>query len=140
MHREAEAGLAAAAARPTGRTRARRRLHVAAIIANVVLFAVGLWFEAHPRDRSDRWTAAGVAAVALANSAALSVPTRGRRGERAVLRLRRVALILNGLLLLSASVIVALASARGLPYAALHAVLLVPPLLTTLALVRLPRG
>jgi len=35
-----------------------------------------LYFQAHPRDRHDLWSAGGVAAVALVNSAALSVPTR----------------------------------------------------------------
>ena len=51
-----------------------------------------------------------------------------------------VALILNSLLLLSASVIVALAAQRALGYAAFHALLLVPPLVTILALRRYPQG
>jgi hypothetical protein len=56
-------------------------------------------------------------------------------------RLRRVALILNTLLLVSATLIVALATQRGLRYAAFHGVLLlVPPLVTILALRRYPHG
>jgi VanZ family protein len=122
------------------RTRARRLLRGAAVAANLALFGAGLYFEAHPRDRSDRWSAAAVAAVALINSAALSVPARDRRGERFVRRLRRVALILNTLLLASALVIVAIATQRGARYAAFHAVLAVPPLVTILALRRYPQG
>jgi hypothetical protein len=55
--------------------------------------------------------------------------------------LRRVALILNTLLLASATLIVALAALRNLRYAAFHgALLLVPPLVTLLALRRYPQG
>jgi hypothetical protein len=140
MHRDAAAAPGRDAERPTRRTRARRLLRLAAALANLALFAAGLYFEAHPRDRSDRWSAAAVAAVALINSAALSVPARDRRSERVVLRLRRVGLILNSLLVLSALVIVALASLRDLRYAALHLLLLVPPLVTILALRRYPQG
>jgi hypothetical protein len=82
-----------------------------------------------------------VAAVAVLNSAALSVPARNRRHESLLLRLRRVALILNTLLLALATLIVALATERGLRYATLHGVLLlVPPLVTILALRRYPQG
>jgi hypothetical protein len=81
-----------------------------------------------------------VAAVAVLNSAALSFPPHNRRGESALLRLRRVALILNTLLLVSATLILALTLERGLRYAALHGVLLVPPLVTMLALRRYPPG
>lgn len=141
MHRDALAPPPdREAGRKTTRTRARRLLRHAALIANAALFAAGLYFEAHPRDRSDRWSAAAVASVALINSAALSVPARDLRGERFVRRLRRVALILNSLLAASALAIVALASLRDLPYAALHLLLLVPPLVTILALRRYPQG
>ncbi len=123
------------------RLRVRRLLRLTAVLANLALFAAGLYFEAHPRDRSDRWSAAAVAAVAVLNSAALSVTAQGRRGASLVRRLRRVALILNTLLLASATLIVALAAQRGPGYAALHGVLLlVPPLVTILALRRYPHG
>ena len=126
---------------PSARTCARRVLRATAIVANLALFAAGLYFEAHPRDRGDRWSAAAVAAVAVLNSTALSVTVRGRRGEAVVRRLRRVAAILNALLLVTATLIVALATERGLRYAALHgALLLVPPLVTLLALRRYPQG
>lgn len=140
MHREAQTAPGGDAVHPTPRTRARRLLRFAAVLANVALFAAGLYFEAHPRDRSDRWSAAAVAAVALINSAALSVPARDRRGESFVRRLRRVALILNSLLALSALAIVTLAALRDMRYAALHLLLLVPPLVTILALRRYPQG
>jgi hypothetical protein len=140
MHTGADETLGREAERVSPRTRARRLLRGSAVLANLALFAAGLYFEAHPRDRSDRWSAAAVAAVAVLNSAALSVPTRGRRGEGLLLRLRRVALILNTLLLASATLIVALAALRDLRYAALHVLLLVPPLVTILALRRYPHG
>jgi len=139
MHRGADETPAREVARATPRTRARRLLRLTAVLANLVLFAAGLYFEAHPRDRSDRWSAAGVAAVAVLNSAALSVPLRGR-AESAVRRLRRVALILNALLLASATLIVALAALRDVRYAAFHGALLLPPLVTILALRRYPHG
>ena len=140
MHRGADTSSGARPERLSPRTRARRLLRGAALVANLALFAAGLYFEAHPRDRSDRWSAAAVAAVAVLNSAALSVPTRGRRGEGLVRRLRRVARILNTLLLASATLIVALAALRDLRYAAFHGLLLLPPLLTILALRRYPHG
>jgi hypothetical protein len=141
MHRGPDETFGREAERVSPRTRARRLLRGSAMLANLALFAAGLYFEAHPRDRSDRWSAAAVAAVAVLNSAALSVPARGQRGERLVRRLRRVALILNTLLLVSATLIVGLATQRGPRYAALHGVLLlVPPLVTILALRRYPQG
>jgi hypothetical protein len=141
MHRRADATPGRETERLSPRTRARRLLRGAAVLANLALFAAGLSFEAHPRDRSDRWSAAAVAAVAVLNSAALSVPARSRPAESLVRRLRRVALILNTLLLVSATLIVAIATQRGLRYAAFHAaLLLVPPLVTILALRRYPQG
>jgi len=125
----------------TSRTRARRRLRLLAVLLNVVLFGTGLYFQAHPRDRHDLWSAGGVAAVAIVNSAALSVPTRGRAGARFVVRLRRIALFANTLLLVTAAVIVALSPMRDWRHAVLHGVALaVPPLLTIVALRRLPHG
>ena len=83
------------------------------MLLNVVLFGAGLYFQAHPRDRHDLWSAGGVAAVAIVNSAALTVPTRGRAGAHFVARLRRIALFANTLLLATAAVIVrALGPAR----------------------------
>jgi len=125
----------------TSRTWARRRLRLLAVLLNVVLFGTGLYFQAHPRDRHDLWSAGGVAAVAIVNSAALSVPTRGRAGARFVVRLRRIALFANTLLLVTAAVIVALSAMRDWRHAVLHGVALaVPPLLTIVALRRLPHG
>ena len=125
----------------TSRTWARRRLRLLAVLLNVVLFGAGLYFQAHPRDRHDLWSAGGVAAVAIVNSAALSVPTRGRAGARFVVRLRRIALFANTLLLVTAAVIVALSAMRDWRHAVLHGVALaVPPLLTIVALRRLPHG
>ena len=105
MHREASPDRETPALTP--RTRARRRLRLLAVLLNVVLFGAGLYFQAHPRDRHDLWSAGGVAAVAIVNSAALSVPTRGRAGAHFVARLRRIALFANTLLLVTAAVIVA---------------------------------
>ena len=139
MHREASPDRETPAL--TLRTRARRRLRLLAVLLNVVLFGTGLYFQAHPRDRHDLWSAGGVAAVAIVNSAALSVPTRGRAGARFVARLRRIALFANALLLLAAAVIVALSAMRDWRHAVLHGVALaVPPLLTIVALRRLPHG
>ena len=125
----------------TPRTRARRRLRLVAVLLNVALFGAGLYFQAHPRDRHDLWSAGGVAAVAIVNSAALSVPTRGRAGGHFVARLRRIALFANTLLLVTAAVIVLLSALRDWRHAVLHGVALgVPPLLTILALRRYPHG
>jgi hypothetical protein len=139
MHREASPDRETTAL--TSRTWARRRLRLLAVLMNVVLFGTGLYFQAHPRDRHDLWSASGVAAVAIVNSAALSVPTRGRAGARFVVRLRRIALFANTLLLVTAAVIVALSAMRDWRHAVLHGVALaVPPLLTIVALRRLPHG
>jgi len=141
MHREASPDAESATASPTGRTRARRRLRLFAVLLNVVLFATGLYFQAHPRDRLDLWSAGGVAAVAIVNSAALTMPRRGPVGEHFVLRLRRIALLANTLLLLVAAVIVFLSALRDWRHAVLHGVALaVPPLLTVVALRRYPHG
>jgi hypothetical protein len=141
MHREASSSVEGAASPPTTRTRARRRLRLLAVLLNVVLFGTGLYFQAHPRDRADLWSASAVAAVAVVNSTALSVPTRGRAGARLVLRLRRIALLANTLLLLTAAVIVFLASLRDWRHALVQGVAFgVPPLLTIVALRRYPPG
>jgi hypothetical protein len=140
MHRQAgtSPGIRPAV---TARTRARRRLRLVAVLLNGVLFAAGLYFQAHPRDRHDLWAASGVAAVAVVNSASLTIPRRGQVGESFVLRLRRIALYANTLLLVAALVIVVLSALRDWRHAALHAAtLLVPPLLTIVALRRYPHG
>ncbi len=125
----------------TGRTRARRGLRLVAVMLNVVLFGAGLYFQAHPRDRRDLWTAGGVAGVAVLNSAALTVSRQGPAGTHLVDRLRRIALLANTILLAVAAVIVTLAALREWRYAVLHgAMLLVPPLLTLVALRRYPAG
>lgn len=125
----------------TARTRARRRLRLLAVLLNFALFGSGLYFQAHPRDRHDLWSAGGVEAVAIVNSAALTVPSRGRLGGSFVLRLRRIALFANTLLLTTAVVIVALSALRDWRHAVIHGVALgVPPLLTFVALRRYPHG
>ena len=141
MHREASPEGAADTRPETSRTRARRRLRLLAVLLNVALFAAGLYFQAHPRDRHDLWSAGGVAAVAIVNSASLTVPRRGAVSEHFVLRLRRIALLANTLLLAAASVIVLLSALRDWRHAVLHALTLaVPPLLTVIALRRYPQG
>ncbi len=116
----------------------RRGIVAIAVLLNVALFAVGVYFELHPRDRHDVWSAAGVAAVALLNSAALTVPPGGPVSVRFVARLRRIALIANSLLLLVALLIVTLEAFLEWRHAMLHGVaLVVPPLLTIVALRRL---
>jgi hypothetical protein len=141
MHREARPIGEGEAPLPTARTRARRRLRFLAVLLNIGLFGAGLYFQAHPRDRHDLWSAGGVAAVGIVNSAALSVPTRGRAGVRFVLRLRRIALLANTLLLATAAIIVALSALRDWRHAVVHGLALgVPPLLTFAALRRYPHG
>ena len=125
----------------TGRTRARRGLRLLAVLLNLALFGTGLYFQAHPRDRHDLWSAGGVVAVAIVNSVALTVPRKGPVGESFVTRLRRIALFANTLLLVAAAVIVALSALRDWRHALLHGVALgVPPLLTIVALRRYPHG
>lgn len=124
----------------TGRTRARRGLRLLAILMNFVLFAAGLYFQAHARDKRDLWTAGGVAGVAVLNSAALTVSREGATA-RLVGRLRRIALLANTILLAVAAAIVVLSTLRDWQYALLHGTMLfVPPLLTVLALRRYPHG
>jgi hypothetical protein len=120
MHRDASPERGAMVL--TARTRARRRLRLVAVLLNVALFGAGLYFQAHPRDRHDLWSAGGVAAVAVINSAALSVPTRDRAGAHFVARLRRIALFVNTLLLVTAAVIVLLSALRDWRHAVLHGV------------------
>ena len=141
MHREASPDVESATPSPTGRTLARRRLRLLAVLLNVGLFATGLYFQAHPRDRIDLWSAGGVAAVAIVNSASLTIPRRGAVSEHFVLRLRRIALLANTFLLATAVVIVFLSALRDWRHAVLHGLALaVPPLLTVVALRRYPHG
>jgi hypothetical protein len=111
------------------------------VLLNAVLFGAGLYFQANARDRHDVWSAGGVAAVAIVNSASLTVPRRGPASERFVRRLRRIALFANTLLLATAVVVVALSALRDWRHAVLPGVALaVPPLLTIVALRRYPHG
>jgi hypothetical protein len=141
MHREASSATGGAIPPPTARTRARRRLRSVAVLLNLALVGAGLYFQAHPRDRHDLWSAGGVVAVGIVNSAALTVPSRGPLGGSFVLRLRRIALLANTLLLTTAVVIVFLSALRDWRHALIHGVALgVPPLLTFVALRRYPHG
>jgi len=141
MHCEASPAVGGEALPLTGRTRARRRLRLVAVLLNLALFGAGLYFQAHPRDRVDLWAAGGVAVVALVNSAALTVSRRGPAGGSFVARLRRIAFFANTLLLAAAFVIVALSALRDWRHAVLHGVMLLfPPLITIVALSRYPRG
>lgn len=103
---------------------------------------MGVWFELHPRDREDAWSAAGVAAVAVLNSAALTVPaSEGGASPRLIRRLRRVARIANVLLFLVAVVIVVFEVLNDWSHALVHgAALVLPPLSTLLALREQRRG
>ena len=111
------------------------------MLLNVALFGAGLYFQAHPRDRHDLWSAGGVAAVAVVNSAALTVPTRDRAGAHFVRAPAADRPLREHLLLVTAAVIVLLSALRDWRHAVLHGVALgVPPLLTILALRRYPQG
>jgi hypothetical protein len=118
------------------RFRFPRPLKAIALLLNLGLFGVGVFFELHPRDREDAWSAAGVAAVAVLNSAALTVPASGNAaGFRLIRRLRRVARIANVLLLLVGVVIVVFEVLNDWSHAFVHgAALVLPPLFTLLAL------
>ena len=106
-----------------------------AVLLNLLLFAVGVYFELHPRDSHDRWSAAGVAAVALLNSTALSVPAGRAVSTRFLHRMRRIALIANSLVLAAATLFVSLEGLRHWEHAAIHGVaLMLPPIFTLLAL------
>jgi hypothetical protein len=110
------------------------------VLLNVVLFVAGVYFQAHPRDRRDLWAAGGVAGVAVLNAAALTIPRRGPAGARRVDRVRRIALFANTILLAVAAIVV-VSVLRDVRQAVLHAsMLLVPPLLTVVALRRYPHG
>jgi hypothetical protein len=141
MHLEASPAHGGGILPLTSRTRVRRRLRLLAVALNVVLFGTGRYFQAHPVDRHDLWSAGGVATVAIVNSAALTIPRRGPISEHFVARLRRIALFVNTLLVAIAVVIVALSALRDWRHAVLHGgALLVPPLLTIVALRRYPHG
>ena len=97
---------------------------------------MGLYFELHPRDREDAWSAGGVAAVAVLNSSALTMPyAGGGRTRRFVTRLRRIAVIANVLLLVVAVAIVVFEVLNHWSHALVHgAALVLPPFFTLLAL------
>ena len=126
---------------PRRRARGRGPLLAAAVLLNVALFGIGVYFERHPRDSHDRWSAAGVAAVALLNSAALTVPPSRTAGARFIGRARRIAFLANSLLLFVALLIVGIEALIDARLATLHGVALgVPPLLTIAALRRQARA
>lgn len=118
------------------RVRPRQPLKAIALLLNLFLFGIGLYFEVHPRDREDAWSAGGVAAVAVLNSSALTVPTAGgETSRRFIFRMRRIARIANLLLLLVAVVIVVFEVLNDESHVLLHgAALVLPPLFTLLAL------
>jgi hypothetical protein len=107
-----------------------------ALLFNLFLFGIGLYFEVHPRDGEDVWSAGGVAAVAVLNSSALTMPYAGRgTTRRFVTRLRRIAALANVLLLLVAVVIVVFEVLNDWSHALVHgAALVLPPFFTLLAL------
>jgi uncharacterized membrane protein YbhN (UPF0104 family) len=118
---------------------ARPYLKWPAVGLNAVLFAVGLYFEARPRDRHDVWSAAGVAAVAVLNSAALTVGASGRVSRRLRHRLRRIVFIVNALLATAGLFFLWVEALHdGWPGVLHGLVLVVPPLLTIAALDREP--
>jgi hypothetical protein len=121
-------------------SRRGRGLRALALVLNALLFAIGVFFELHPRDRHDVWSAAGVAGVAILNSAALTMPPGGPVGRHLVARLRRIAYLASGLLLLTGVAIVALELLLDWQLALLHGVALVLPPLVTAAALREIRG
>jgi O-antigen/teichoic acid export membrane protein len=120
------------------RLRTARRLKSLAVAVNVVLFAVGLYFEVYPRDRHDVWSAAGVAAVAIVNSAALTIGTGGRRRNRFRVRLRRIGLIANTFLVATGLLLAGVEVLGDSGHALIGLALVVPPLITIAALRREP--
>jgi hypothetical protein len=119
--------------------RARGALVALTVALNAALFAVGVYFELHPRDRNDTWSAPGVAMVGLLNSAALTVPPSRAAGARFLGRLRRIVFLANSLLLLLAALVAGVEALADWRRAAVYAVVLaLPPLLTIAALRRSP--
>jgi hypothetical protein len=118
------------------RQRRSRPLKTIALLLNLVMFGIGLYFEVHPRDRQDAWSAAGVAAVALLNSAALTIPPSGSEATRRLVhRLRRIDRYANLLLFSIAVAILTFELLNDWTHALLHGTALVlPPLFTLLAL------
>ncbi len=113
----------------------RGRHRAAAVSLNAMLFLFGVYSEAHPRDRRDLWSAAAIAGVAVINSAALTVPAIGVVA-RFVMRLRRIAVWVNGLLIPLALGVVTVEGLHDWKQIALHvAALLVLPIVTLTALV-----
>lgn len=111
----------------------RDGVRVLALLLSAASFVAGVYFALWPRDRHDVVSAAGVAAAALLSAVTLAVPATGM-AESFLLRLRRIALYVNTILVAIAVVIVALEGARDWRRAALHGGLLVPPLVTIVAL------
>ncbi len=106
-----------------------------ALLLNTASFVAGVYFVAQPRDRRDVIPAAGVTAAAVLSGVALTAPARGEL-ESFVVRLRRIALFVNAILVPVALAIVALDGPRDWRRVALHAGLVAPPLATLIALRR----
>lgn len=104
-----------------------------ALLLNAAAFLIGVYFVVRPRDRRDVLSAAGVAAAAVLSAAALTVAATGE-ARSLVLRLRRIALFVNAILVSIAVVIVTLEGLRDWRRLAPHAGLVVPPLVSIVAL------
>jgi hypothetical protein len=112
-----------------------RRLFELALLLNGLLLLTGLYVELHPRDRGDVWSAGGIVAIAVLNSAALTIARGGDQRAGAPARLRRIALISNGVLAAAASLLAVAEGLREWNHADLTSLaLVVPPLVTILAL------
>jgi hypothetical protein len=119
----------------------RSALVWSALGLNAALFLVGVYFELRPRYRTDVWSAGALCAVALLNSAALTGGRDGRRTARLRARLRRIALIANGVLGAFALLLLGLEASRWSAFGTAAAfALLLPPALSTLAIVQQPAG
>jgi hypothetical protein len=112
--------------------RGRRWLTVAAAIVNVAVLLSGLWLQSNPHFPADVWAGSGMAATAVLNSAALFVCRDGSKlsiGRR----VRRIALIVNAVLIVGALAfaVVSLDQGRVSGLEALASIgLLAPPAVT----------
>jgi hypothetical protein len=113
----------------------RGRLLELALLTNGLLLVAGLYYEVRPQGRGDVWSAGGIMAIAALNAAALTIARGRKRATRVRARLRRIALIANGLLLAFGLLLAGVESLREWSHAGLHGLaLVVPPLVTILAL------
>lgn len=107
------------------------------MLTNAALFVAGVLLELRPRFSSDVWTGAALAALALVNLGALRLVPSGPFTRQLYLRLRRIGLLANAILLALATLLF-VGSLVDLRTSSLEFVgsltLLVPPGLTFLAL------